>query len=153
MSSLLEVDSSFPLSDTVDSTTDHSKRRAPVWKHSRRPNQNENSALLYCIHCELDATPPPYGTDLAGNLTKHIKRHHKGITLEKAPSKNQEAVNQQMRQLYRQAQASGDTEDFDLEVLESCLSPAVITEALVTLIVVRNLSYAIVEWPEFHTLC
>jgi hypothetical protein len=55
------------------------------------------------MYCELGATPPPYGTDLAGNLTKHIKRHHKEITLEKALSKNQEAVNQQMKQLYRQA--------------------------------------------------
>jgi hypothetical protein len=93
MSSLLEVDSSFPLSDTVDSIKDHSKRRAPVWKHSRRPNQNENSALLYCIYYELDTTPLLYGIDLARNLTKHIKRHYKGITLKKAPSKNQEAVN------------------------------------------------------------
>jgi hypothetical protein len=58
-----------------------------------------------------------------------------------------------MRQLYRQAQASGDIKDFDLEVLKSCLSPAVIIEALVTLIVIRNLSYIIMEWPEFHTLC
>jgi hypothetical protein len=88
MSSLLEVDSSFPLLDTADLTTDHSKRRASVWKHSRRPNQNENTTLLYCIHYELGATPPPYGTDLAGNLTKYIKRHHKEITLEKALSKN-----------------------------------------------------------------
>jgi hypothetical protein len=153
MSSLLEVDSSFPPLDIADSTTAHSKRRALVWKHSRRLNQNENLTLLYCMHCELDAMPPPYSTNLARNLTKHIKRHHKGITLEKALSKNQEAVNEQIRQLYRQAQASGDTEDFDLEVLESCLNPAVITKALVTLIVIRNLSYAIVEWPEFHTLC
>jgi hypothetical protein len=94
MSSLLEVDSSFPLSDIVDSTMDHSKRRAPIWKYSRRPNQNENTTLLYCMHCELGVTPLPYGTNLARNLTKHIKRHHKEITLEKAPSKNQEAVNQ-----------------------------------------------------------
>ncbi len=29
----------------------------------------------------------------------------------------------------------------------------VITKALITLIVVQNLSFALVEWPEFHTLC
>ena len=28
-----------------------------------------------------------------------------------------------------------------------------ILEALITLIVVRNLPFCIVEWPEFHTLC
>jgi hypothetical protein len=29
----------------------------------------------------------------------------------------------------------------------------VILEALITLIVVRNLPFSIIEWPEFHTLC
>ena len=33
------------------------------------------------------------------------------------------------------------------------MNTLVIMEALVTLIVVRNLSYRLVEWPEFHTLC
>ena len=47
----------------------------------------------------------------------------------------------------------GETEEFDIEVLEACLDTTVITEALISLIVVRNLSYALVEWPEFHTLC
>ena len=28
-----------------------------------------------------------------------------------------------------------------------------IDEALISLIVVQNLPFAIVEWPEFHTLC
>jgi hypothetical protein len=88
MSSLLKVDPSFPLLDIVDLTTAYSKRRALIWKHSRCLNQNENLTLLYCIYCELDAMPPLYGTDLAGNLIKHIKRYYKGITLEKALSKN-----------------------------------------------------------------
>jgi hypothetical protein len=86
-------------------------------------------------------------------MTKHINRHHKEITLEKALSKNQEAVNKQIKQLYRQAQASRDTEEIDLEVLEACLNPAVISEALISLIIEQNLSYNMVEWPEFHTLC
>jgi len=47
----------------------------------------------------------------------------------------------------------GETEEFDIAVLENCLDMAVITKALITLIVVRNLSYALVEWLEFHTLC
>jgi hypothetical protein len=86
-------------------------------------------------------------------MTKHIKRHHKEVSLEKSLSKNQGAVNQQIKELYRHAQGLGNIEEFDLEVLEACLNPMVLTEALITLIVVRNLSYNIVEWPEFHTLC
>jgi hypothetical protein len=54
-------------------------------------------------------------------------------------------VNQQIKQLYYEAQASEDTEEFDMEVLKSCLDPVVIAQALITLIVVRNLSYRMVE--------
>jgi hypothetical protein len=78
-------------------------------------------------------------------MSKHIKRHYKEVVLEKAVSKNQEAVNQQIRQLYRQAQQSGDAKDFYLEVLEASLDATVITEALISLIVVLNLSYNMVE--------
>jgi hypothetical protein len=101
MSSLLEPDFSLTLSETAESSTDHSKKYSLVWKHTCRPNPNENPALLYCIHCKLDSTPLPYGTHAAENMSKHIKRHHKEVVLEKALSKNQEAVNQQIRQLYR----------------------------------------------------
>jgi hypothetical protein len=64
-------------------------------------------------------------------------------------------MNEQLKQLWYQAQADGDNEveEFDTEVLEACLNIAVITEALISLIVVRNLSFTLVEWPEFHTFC
>ena len=95
--------------------------------------------------------PLPYSSNSSGNILKHINKHYPEITIEKALSKNQEAVNQQIKQLYRQAKASGDTEDFDTEILEAHLNIAVITEALISLIVVRNLSFTMVEWLEFHT--
>jgi hypothetical protein len=62
-------------------------------------------------------------------------------------------VNKQLRQLYQQAKANSEKDEFDTEILEACLDTSVITEALITLIVVRNLSFALVEWPEFHTFC
>ena len=86
-------------------------------------------------------------------MTKHISRKHPLVIIEKSVSKNQEVVNQQLRQLYRQAETNRDTEDFNLEVLEASLNIPVLTEALIALIVVRNLSFTMVEWPEFHTLC
>jgi hypothetical protein len=85
-------------------------------------------------------------------MKKHLKGWHE-ITIEKALSKNQVAVNRQLKQLYYQAKANGETNEFDTGILEACLNIAVITEALITLIVVRNLSFCLVEWPEFHTLC
>jgi hypothetical protein len=84
-------------------------------------------------------------------MKKHLRRH--GITVEKALSKNQVAVNQQLKQLYRQAKANGDTAEFTTEIFEGCLDKAVLTKALISLVVVRNLSFHLVEWPEFYTLC
>ena len=75
------------------------------------------------------------------------------ITIEKALSKNQAIVQQQLKQLYHQAKANSKADEFNTEILEACLDKSVITEALISLIVVQNLSFALVEWPEFHTLC
>jgi len=85
-------------------------------------------------------------------MAKHLERNH-DIIVEKPLSKNQEIVNQQLKQYYHEAEVSGDTTELDTEILKKHLFQAVITEALVTLIVVRNLSFCIVEWAEFYTLC
>jgi hypothetical protein len=156
MSSLLELDSSFAASASAESSTttqsQSTKWRSNVWEHCRRPTKDENTAFLYCSHCLLDSGKSPYSTAIAQNMKKHLKTHHQ-IIVEKALSKNQVAVNKQMRQLYQQAGANNEREEFDTEILEACLDTSVITEALITLIVVRNLSFTLVEWPEFHTLC
>jgi hypothetical protein len=159
MSSLLELDFSLTLSEATESMSTasalHSRKRDAVWKYSRCPKENEDQAKLYCSYCKLGSQPPggPYGTNLARNLKKHISKWHPDINIEKTISQNQEAMNRQIKQLYHGAQAMGDTEKFDIEVLEGCLDITVITKALITLIIVRNLSYTIVEWPEFYTLC
>ena len=127
MSSLLEVDSSLTLSDSASTSTAlHSKKTAPVQAHSRALIEDKDPALFYCIHCKLDSVPLPYGTGLARNLTKHIKRHHKSVILPKTQSKNQEAMNQQIKQLYYEAQASKDTKEFNIKVLKSYLNLVVI---------------------------
>jgi hypothetical protein len=162
MSSLLDPDSSFTQSTTVDSTTsdlshDKKKWRSPVWQYCRRPTPDEDQSHLYCTHCPSDPTYEDYGEgpfhgNHAENMKKHLKRHHE-IIIEKALSKNQVEVNYQLRQLYYQAEATGNTNELDIEILKAQLNKAVITEALITLIVVRNLSFCLAEWPEFHTLC
>jgi hypothetical protein len=55
--------------------------------------------------------------------------------------------------MYHDAEVSGDTTEFNTEILKKYLFQTVITEALVTLIIVRNLSFCIVKWAEFHILC
>jgi hypothetical protein len=55
------------------------------------------------------------------------------------------AAGKQLKVLYRQAQANDDVDDFNLEILKSYLNKLVIIKALVTLIVVYNLSYYLAE--------
>ena len=82
----------------------------------------------------------------------YLSRHYQ-ITILKAKSKSQITTNQQLKQLWYEAQAEegNGIEEFDNEVLGACLNTAVITEALISLIIVRNLSFTLVKWPEFHT--
>ena len=82
----------------------------------------------------------------------YIKRKYPTVTITKSPSKKQQAIQEQLQQLYIQVKESEDLDEFHLEVLKARLSDRVVLEALVTLIVVRNLSYNLVEWAEFHTL-
>jgi hypothetical protein len=77
-------------------------------------------------------------------MATHLRKHH-DIIVEKSLSKNQVIVNEQLKQMYHDAEVSGDTTELDTEILKKHLFQAVITEALVTLIVVRNLSFCIVE--------
>jgi hypothetical protein len=93
MSSLLEPDFFLTASETAESSIDHSKKFAPIWKHIRRPNPDEDQALFYCKYCQLDSIPSPYGSISSGNMIKHIKRYYKEIFLEKSLSKNQGTVN------------------------------------------------------------
>jgi hypothetical protein len=85
-------------------------------------------------------------------MKTHLRRHH-NIKVKTGETKDQAEVSKQLQQLYYQAEASGDTKELDEEILKKALQRSVITEALITLIVVRNLSFCIVEWPEFQTFC
>ena len=149
-----EADSSSLVpSVTIDtSETQSSKRRSPVWNHCRTANaeNNENPAFFYCSLCD----PPnqAYGTNTSSNMKKHLLTRH-AIVVEKAISKLQVSVVQQLTELYAKAEASGQTDQLDSKVLQSHLNQEVITEALISMIVVRNLPFRIVEWPEFHTFC
>jgi hypothetical protein len=160
MASFLEPETSFTRSNTAESTeTSQSKEkkwRAPVWAYCRRPTIDENQDFLYYAHCPPNPCPDDYeglySTKGSTNMATHLKRHH-DIIVNKTISKNQEQVNEQLKQIYHYAEVSGDTIEFDSEILKKHLFQAVITEALVTLIVVWNLSFCIVEWAEFYTLC
>ena len=85
-------------------------------------------------------------------MRKHLKGQHK-IDVEVSVSRIQLTTLQQLEQLYSQVQSSGQSEDIDSQVFKNYLNQDIINEALISLIVVRNLLLRMVEWPEFHTLC
>jgi hypothetical protein len=85
-------------------------------------------------------------------MKRHLLNMHQ-IVVEKAIGKIKAAIIQQLAQLYLQAEASGQTGEVDSRVLQVHLNLAVINEALVSMIVVWNLPFSIVEWPEFYVLC
>jgi hypothetical protein len=153
MSSSHELDSSSLASTLVDLELEASysrKLRAPVWKHIRNPTKEENQAHFYCIHYNKE-TRKPYHTSLLENIKKHIQGFYK-IPIEMAISKNQAIVNLQLRQYYHQATGTSEQEELNTKILEAHLNISVIIKALITLIIVRNLSYTLIEWLEFHTL-
>ena len=86
-------------------------------------------------------------------MSKHIQKIHKTVVIEQGLSKNQVIVRQQLKSIYCQAAANRDTKELDIEILEKSINQDALTEALVTLIVVHNLSFCVVEWPAFHTFC
>ncbi|PMD60353.1 uncharacterized protein K444DRAFT_528451, partial [Hyaloscypha bicolor E] len=51
------------------------------------------------------------------------------------------------------ATGTSEREELNTEILEAYLNSSIITKALISLIIIRNLSYALIEWPEFHTFC
>jgi len=142
MSSLLEPDSSYARSATAESSTTsqtcEKKWKAPVWQYCRRPTADkEHQDRLYCSYCLSDSTADgykePYSSINSTNIRKHILGAHQ-IVVEKRVSAH-------------------ETNDLDAQILKDHLNKAVITKALISLIIVRNLPYATIEWPEFYTLC
>ena len=161
MSSLLELDSSYAQSISVKSTgtsqTYEKKWKAPVWQYCHcLTADKENQDHLYCSYCPSDSIADgykePYNTKIPTNMGKHLLGAHQ-IIVEKKLSTQQAIVVQQLKQFYHQAHMIGETEELDTKILKDQLNKVVITEALISLIVVQNLAYALVKWPEFHTLC
>jgi hypothetical protein len=85
-------------------------------------------------------------------MKKHLQSKH-GIVIETTSGRVQTKTLQQLQQLYLKAKSSDQTEEIDTQVFEQYLDQDMIYEALVSLIVVGNLSFRMVEQSEFHTFC
>ena len=60
------------------------------------------------------------------------------------------AIQDQLKDLYLKASSQNEIEELDLKVLQAVLNKEVIDEALIILIIIQNLLFRIVKWPEFY---
>jgi hypothetical protein len=92
MSSFLQdLDSSYTPSVTADSvaacrTRTKGKKTSAIWAYNCEPLDHENQKLLYCAYYDID--DKPHGANNASSMTKHIRRQHKTVIIEKGFKKS-----------------------------------------------------------------
>lgn len=126
--------------DSIETASKKSRKRSAIetWAHTREPKDGEperrgKNLIFYCKYC----SDPPYSATASNSFRYHLKTIH-GVEVESTLGSVQSAT------------STGQTQQLDVQVLQKVLDKDVIDEALVTLIVVRDLPFCIVEWPEFH---
>lgn len=142
---------------SIETVSKKSRKRTPTatetWPNARKPKDGEpekqgKNRIFYCKYC----SDPPYSTFASNSFRAHLNSKH-GIKVESTPGPVQSATLDQLQQLYIRAMSTGQTQQLDVQVLQKVLDKDVIDEALVTMIVVGNLPFRIVERPEFHAFC
>jgi hypothetical protein len=134
----------------ASSTQTSRKNTADIHEHCRGPSGDEpvrdsqNRKLYYCSHCSYSGTSTT-------NIRYHLHSKHE-IQSNKLISRTKAAAADQLQELWKQA-STDQSMKFNSLVLKSVLNKDVIIQALINLIVVRNLPFRAVEWPEFHTFC
>ena len=148
-----EADSIFA-SSTLKSILKQSRSQvsSAVWTHCHASHDDDEDSDLKWRYCTYCTTSLIYFSNISFNMQKHLKRWHK-INVEIAVSQIQATTVQQLEQLYLQAKLSDQTEEIDAQVFKKQLNQDIINEVLISLIVVWNLSFQMIEWLKFHTFC
>lgn len=148
-----EADSSSYVASTTQESTRTRGPTSAVWAYSRTALDGEDPAYKYCIPCTEENIIPIFKVKgVPTNLRSHLKSKH-SIFVDVAVGHVQATALQQLRELYTRAESSGQTEEIDAHIFSRQLDPDVVNEALISLIVVRNLPFRVAEWPEFHAFC
>lgn len=155
----LSVDESLTsdTTDLTDAASQSSKTRGiaaiATREHCRQPGPNEpekqgKNRLFYCKYCT-----DVYRTQASNTFRSHLAKVHGIAVVEGLGSIHQSTVDQ-LERLYSKASSAGEAlRKIDSQVFRKVLDKEVITEALATLVLSRNLSFRVVEWPEFHAFC
>jgi len=133
---------SFPSSSTKTRGISASE----TWKHARAAKDTEimyreGRQIWYCIYCKGDTV---YSSDVTTNFRRHLHTKHSiEVFPESSPLKIE--IAEQFQKLWRRVKEEGRTEEIGNEIFEKYLDQEVVNEALVSLIVVRNLPSRVVE--------
>ena len=120
-----------------------------IWDYCYAAQNDENSKFKYCIYY---MTLKIYFTNISFNMWKHLWTWH-NVDVDIAVSQVQATTFQQLKQLYLQVKSFSQIKVIDAQVFQKQLDQNIINEALISLIVVQNLLFQIIEWSEFHTFC
>ena len=126
--------------DLAENNRTRGRSAVATWIHSRpgRAENNEDATEKYCIHCL--AGSKIYYSKIATNFQRHLKVHK--IFVDLTSNTIQTTVVHQLEQLYLQAESSSnETSNLEKAIFQKYLNQDVINEALVSLIVVRNLPF------------
>ena len=133
-----KADSSSNIASTTQESTRTCGLISAVQVHSRTALDSKDPAYRYCIHCTTD---PIFKTWMAPtNLQSHLKSKH-AIFVEVTLGKIQSKALEQLKELYDQAESSGQTKEIDAQVFLRQLDLDVVNKALVLLIVVQNFPF------------
>lgn len=147
------TEQSLPTSSKTSQIKSRTRTAKSTWQHSREPRGDEpernssNHRIFYCKYCD------DFQTTASTTFRNHLLKRHE-ITVQSGENASSNTVASQIQQLYTRAE-SANTEartEISSQVLQSILNKDVISEALISLIVVRNLPFRLVEWPEFQAL-
>ena len=150
-----ELDSSVLLNSVESietSSTQTRKKKSNIHQYCRDPSASEtsrddqNRKIYYCSLCS------EYNAVTTTNLRRHLAKEH-GIELELPISNIKSVALKQLKELWQQEAVNGQLGEFNSLILKSILNKEVLDQALINLIVLRNLPFRVVEWPEFHAYC
>ena len=137
----------------ISSTQTSRKNTSKVYEYCRKPTNEEpvrdnlNRKIYYYSYSECS-----YSASITTNFRKHLFNKH-NIQVEKSISRTKAAAAEQLQELWRQASTENQLVEFNAQILKSVLNKEVLIQALINLIIVRNLPFRAVEWPEFHAFC
>ncbi|KAK3360342.1 hypothetical protein B0T25DRAFT_535425 [Lasiosphaeria hispida] len=124
---------------------------SPITEHTRPPQDEEpaqkgKNHMYYCKYC------PAWSAQNTSNFRQHIQSKH-GIAIISQSRKVDDSSNTTLQSLYEKAMVINQTSELDAQILKRALNKEVITQAIVSLIVIKNLSFQIIKSPYFHALC